>query len=110
MINCALCGEFLTSPVFVKGKPYGFTCAGKVNWDGVRYRLHGKWVKAESFIRKDINDRSYQIVAIYNGRKYKSNFLLVEQNSEIFFRSFPDTMEYDGINIYINLIHYKLNR
>lgn len=71
MINCALCGEILTRPIFIQGKPYGFTCAAKVNWNGVHYKLPGKWVKAESFTKNDINDRAFEIIGFFNGKKYK---------------------------------------
>ena len=54
LIACDRCGEMLTAPVFINGKPYGWSCAIDVRKEmglGLdrKEKQRGKWVEVDSF-------------------------------------------------------------
>jgi len=54
LIACDRCGEMLTAPVFIKGKPYGWSCAIDVRKEmglGLdrKDKESGHWVEVDSF-------------------------------------------------------------
>jgi hypothetical protein len=54
VITCDRCGEILTAPVFINGKPYGWSCAIDVKKEmglglDKKEKQSGKWVEVDSF-------------------------------------------------------------
>jgi len=94
MICCARCFESLTAPVFINGKPYGYTCASIIS-PNVKKSTRGRFVAAQEH---DYNEEiKKKVTAIYNGKKYIGWI----------FRGKSGWCQYDGENIYINLNSFK---
>jgi hypothetical protein len=101
MICCANCGEILTAPVFVMGKPYGYTCASKLKLGVSKPVKTDCYVLAESH---DFTGKSGKVTASYQGKRYALSVLETVKNGVNCFVSMPsDGFQIDGDKLYINL-------
>ena len=99
MICCARCFESLTAPIFIGGKPYGYTCASIIQ-PGIRKpKVKQEYVLADSFEEEVRNEHKSIFRAKYNGKVYKAYYLRKHFSQ--------GEMQFDGENVYINKNSYK---
>lgn len=108
-MNCARCGEEITSPYFFEGKAFGYTCIKIVN-PLARKKKGGvkeHWVQADGsdFINEHIKQ---EVTAHWNGRKFKFWIIPGKTQTGVRLFSLATCVELgvDG-SVYINLAAYK---